>query len=126
MTSQKNEVEFFLQKYEKATNSHDFSNVKELLDEDATYWFSDGNYAGIAEIEKAFVTTWNKIKDETYSIENVKWVSLDENSAVCTYKFKWRGIIDGQSKQGEGRGTNVLIKRESKWYIVHEHLSAQK
>jgi uncharacterized protein (TIGR02246 family) len=126
MSLTEKEVESFLRKYEDACNSHDFSNVRGLLADDAVYWFSNGSYIGTDEIEKAFVTTWNKIKDETYSISDVRWISLDENSAVCTYQFTWKGIIDGKPQQGTGRGTNVLIKHESQWSIIHEHLSVPK
>ncbi len=119
----KNEADFFLKKYEEATNGHNFSKVKELLSEDLVYWFSDGSYTTIDELEKAFISTWNRIKNETYSINDVRWISLDQNSAVCVYKFKWKGMVDGQPQEGEGRGTNVLIKRESRWHMIHEHLS---
>ncbi|HLD80209.1 MAG TPA: nuclear transport factor 2 family protein [Candidatus Nanoarchaeia archaeon] len=37
------EVENFLQEYEKATNSHNFDNVRKFLLKEAVYFFSDGN-----------------------------------------------------------------------------------
>jgi ketosteroid isomerase-like protein len=119
----KKEVEAFLKSYETATNTHDFSNVKKLLSEDLVYWFSDGSFNSINDLERAFVSTWNKIQDEDYSINDVKWISLENNSAVCIYQFKWKGLINGKLQQGKGRGTNVLVKKNSKWYMIHEHLS---
>jgi hypothetical protein len=117
------EVEVFLRNYEKATNTHDFSNVKPLLAKDLTYWFSDGNYNTVEELEKKFTKTWDIIKNEEYSISDVKWISLDVNSAVCIYTFKWKGLISGKVQSGEGRGTNVMVKRDSNWFMIHEHLS---
>lgn len=123
MEEMRKEVEDFLKRYEDATNTHDFSNVKELLSEDLVYWFTEGSYTTIDDLEKAFVRTWDKIKDEEYSINDVRWISLDTKSAVCIYEFRWKGLIDGVIKEGRGRGTNVLVKRNSRWYMIHEHLS---
>ena len=117
------EVNAFLKEYEVATNSHVFYNVRPLISENAVYWFSDGTHIGIKEIENAFTKTFNKIQDEVYSIKDVKWISLESNSAVCIYKFHWRGTVDGKPKEGNGRGTNVLRKINGKWLMVHEHLS---
>ena len=117
------EVNAFLKKYEVATNSHIFDNVKSLISEDATYWFSDGSHVGIKQIENAFTETFNKIQDEIYTIKDVEWISLENNSAVCIYKFSWKGTINGKPKEGHGRGTNVLSKVDGKWIIIHEHLS---
>jgi ketosteroid isomerase-like protein len=117
------EVNVFLKEYEVATNSHVFDNVRPLITEDAVYWFSDGTHVGIKEIEDAFTKTFNKIQDEVYTIKDVKWISLGSNSAVCIYKFYWRGTVDGKPKEGNGRGTNVLRKLNEKWMMAHEHLS---
>lgn len=113
----------FLARYERATNSHDFDNVRPLIAADAVYFFSNENLNGIAAIEKAFVATFNTIKDETYSIRNVRWVALGETVAVCVYDFHWIGTVDGARKEGTGRGTNALVKRGGTWLMVHEHLS---
>jgi len=115
-----------MKEYELASNSHNFENVKNLIAEDAVYWFSDGSHIGIDEIEKAFVKTFNKIKNEIYTIKNINWIVLEGNYAVCTYNFYWKGQINGKLEEGSGRGTNVLSKRNGKWQIIHEHLSKGK
>lgn len=117
------EVEAFLREYEEATNSHYFDNVRKLLLKEAIYLFSDGTHRGIKEIENAFVTTWNKIKNETYSICEVEWIVLKKEYAACIYNFHWKGYVAGKLKQGNGRGTNILVKRNDRWYMLHEHLS---
>ena len=113
----------FLKRYESATNSHDFDNVRPLIAHDAVYFFSNENLHGIAAIEKAFVDTFNTIKDETYSIRSVQWLAVSDTVAVCVYDFHWLGTIDGERREGSGRGTNALVKRNGDWVMIHEHLS---
>jgi ketosteroid isomerase-like protein len=113
----------FLKRYESATNSRDFNNVRPLIAHDAVYFFSNENLHGIAAIEKAFVDTFNTIKDETYSIHSVQWLAVSDTVAVCVYDFHWRGTIDGERREGSGRGTNALVKRNGEWVMIHEHLS---
>lgn len=114
----------FMKAYEQANNSHVFTNVKPFIADDAIYWFTDGSFTGIDEIQEAVEATFDKIQDEDYRIENLRWVISDDSTAVCTYKFTWSGIVDGIAKQGSGRGTNILKKQDGEWRIVHEHLSA--
>jgi ketosteroid isomerase-like protein len=89
----------------------------------AVYFFSNENLRGIAAIEKAFVATFDTIKDETYSIRGVQWLAVSDTVAVCVYDFHWIGTIDGERREGSGRGTNALVKRNSDWVMIHEHLS---
>ena len=119
----KSELQKFLKEYEKQTNTHDFENVRPLIAPDAVYWFSNGTHKGIRTIEKAFVKTWGKIREESYRIENVQWLVASEKMGVCIYNFYWRGKVNGKIKTGSGRGTNVILKQGGRWQIVHEHLS---
>ena len=117
-----NELEF-LKLYESTTNTHNFENVKPLIDPNATYFFSDSTLVGIDEIENAFKKTWNNIQNEIYVIKHVKWLVADLDVAVCSYEFEWSGIIDGAKSNGGGRGTNVMCRIDSSWKMIHEHLS---
>ncbi len=109
--------------YEKATNTHEFSNVAPLIHSKATYFFSDGTFAGRAAIRKAFEKTWSTIKNETYRIKNVRVLSSTNDLAVVTYEFSWRGRRNGRIVSGKGRGTNTLRKSRGKWQMLGEHLS---
>ena len=109
--------------YALRTNTHQFSAVAELIAEDAVYWFNDGSFVGLDAIRKAFESTWAYIRDESYSVEDVQWLGVDESVAACTYAFRWQGLVDGKMVRGSGRGTNVLQKRDGRWLVVHEHLS---
>ena len=116
-------AEEFLKAYERATNSHDFSKVAPLIDDDAIYWFSDGSFEGIDAIKEAFENTWGKVKDEVYEIKSVRWLAKSDTIAICVYEFFWQGYVDGVKKSGNGRGTNVLVNTNGSWQITHEHLS---
>lgn len=118
------ELAAFLKAYERANNSHIWSNVEPFIARDATYWFTDGSYSGIDEIRQAIESTFAKIQNETYEIWDIHWPLVAENEAVSTYIFSWKGIVDGKPASGKGRGTNVFKKQEGSWKIVHEHLSS--
>lgn len=117
------ELTTFLKSYEQANNSHIWANIEPFIAYDATYWFTDGSYTGIDEIREAIETTFTKIQDEVYEIKDVHWPTITDTTAVCTYRFYWQGAVDGKQASGNGRGTNVLEKRNGSWQIVHEHLS---
>jgi ketosteroid isomerase-like protein len=117
------DLDTFMSAYEQANNSHIWENVAPFIATDAVYWFTDGSYTGIVEIQAAVESTFSKIQDEIYRISDVLWPIRSDAVAVCTYHFSWEGTIDGVRQSGFGRGTNVLEKRDDKWQIVHEHLS---
>jgi ketosteroid isomerase-like protein len=112
-----------LKDYEKATNTHDWKQVASFVHPKATYFFTDGTFIGIEEVKTGVNRTFNKIKNEAYTVGNIQWIYQDENVAICTYNFYWKGMVDGTSKEGRGRGTNVWKNTDGKWQIIHEHLS---
>ena len=116
--------EELLSEYERRANTHRFEEVAPSMADHAVYWFSDGSFQGKDAIEQAFEKTWAIIQDEHYAIENVQWLINDGHCAVCIYIFRWQGKVEGQVRQGTGRGTNVLEKINGDWQVVHEHLSS--
>ena len=82
MNITESEIKVFLKQYEDATNTHCFSNVADLINSEATYRFTDGDFVGIEAIQKAFESTWDSIKEEVYSLSDLKIVYADENSAA--------------------------------------------
>jgi ketosteroid isomerase-like protein len=118
-----NELTTFMAEYERAANSHEVERVLPLIADDATYWFTDGSYRGREEIADALERTFTTIHAEVYEIRELEWVMLADKHAACRYRFLWRGMVDGQSRTGRGRGTNVLVKRNGAWHVQHEHLS---
>lgn len=119
------ELQTFLAAYEKAANSRDFSQVAPFIADDATFWFTNGTFTGKENIRKAFEDTWAHIQGESYTISGVQWIAANDSAAVCTYKFKSDGMVNGKHQIYEGHGTNVLKQLEGSWRIVHEHLSKE-
>ncbi|REE77710.1 SnoaL-like protein [Paenibacillus taihuensis] len=113
-----------LSQYIKATNTHDFENVRKVLHPEAIYWFTGKRCTNMDEIQYYFENAWRMIKDEVYSINNVQWLTIDNNSASCLYNYEYKGYLEGEFVQGRGRATNVFIKdNEGNWKLIHEHLS---
>jgi len=113
----------FVRAYEQATNSHDTAQLAPLIAPDAVYWFSDGSHRGRDAILTAIADTFATIRDETYEISDLEWITATSNHAICRYRFSWTGTINGQPRTGSGRGTNVLVNNDGTWQMLHEHLS---
>jgi ketosteroid isomerase-like protein len=114
----------FLREYETSGRVGGVEHTLRLIDDNATYWFSDGtSHVGKAAIERAIRRNFDLIQDETYRISNVVWVAQSADIAACTYRFDWSGVLHGASATGSGRGTAILARRGDSWAIVHEHLS---
>ncbi|WP_017471546.1 YybH family protein [Amphibacillus jilinensis] len=115
-----------LDAYIEATNSHDFKQVKQILADDAVYWFTDQTCTTPDQIQNYFETAWTIIQEEVYQARDVKWISTDATSATCLYTYYYEGYIDGSFVSGSGRATNVFVKNsENEWKLIHEHLSPQ-
>lgn len=117
------DITAFVREYERATNTHDADVVATLVAQDATYWFTDGSYVGRAAIREALARTWQTIRDETYEIRDLEIVAEQRDLALFRYRFLWSGVIDGRLESGDGRGTNVAVRRVGRWLMLHEHLS---
>jgi len=111
-----------VKKYEKAIANQAWESIEPLMHDDVCVTFSAGTFKGKLEVQKAFEKNFVAIKEEKYSITNLYWVYLGSENAVCLYSFNWQGIINGQVASGSGRGTSVLIKSDSTWQILTEHL----
>lgn len=119
----KQELETFLKRYVDATNSHNFANVQPLLTPDAIYWFNKNESQGIPAIKANFEASWSYLPDEVYGIKDIRWLTIEKNSATCVYTYTYRGTHNAQPMQGSGRGTSILVKVAGSWRIAHEHLS---
>ncbi|GAA3597438.1 nuclear transport factor 2 family protein [Kribbella ginsengisoli] len=117
------ELDAFMAEYGKLTNAHDVGRLRELIADDASYWFTDGSYEGVEAIADAVQRTFDEIRDEVYTISDLRWVHVSADFAVVRYRFHWAGLVDGQQREGRGRGTNALARRNGRWQMLHEHLS---
>lgn len=113
-----------LKDYIAATNTHDFQNVQQLLDEKVVYWFSNQVCETLEEIRNYFENAWETIKEEVYRATNVRWLVTEEHTATCIYIYQYEGYYNGEFVQGSGRATNVFVKHpDGNWKLIHEHLS---
>lgn len=118
------ELTRFVTELAAATNTHNFDNVEPFIHPDATYWFTGGReFRGIDAIRESFISTWARIQDERYFVNNVEWPLVTPNAALYTYDFHWHGVVDGIFSRGNGRGSNALEKIGDKWKVRFEHLS---
>jgi len=114
--------ESFLKSYENALMTQQWDAVAPLFHEDVCVTFSEGTYKGKTAVQQAFERTFKLIKDETYAIKNLYWVTKRDDYAVCLFTFHWSGIINGQQASGSGRGTSVLVNEDGRWLLLTEHL----
>jgi ketosteroid isomerase-like protein len=112
-----------LEEYKVEINKHDFDALEPLISRDCKFWFSSGTFVGLEQARKAFERTWGLIKEEVYSLTEIDWIAESDLAAVCTYTFHWKGLIDGKSCEGKGRGTSCFRKETDGWKVIHEHLS---
>lgn len=110
--------------YGRANNSHDIERVVRFIADDAVYWFSDGSFRGVRSIKSAIERNFVTILNEVYEVKDLEWPVLTTDLAVCRYQFAWRGDVGGQARSGQGRGTNVIVRRGDRWLMLHEHLSS--
>ncbi|UTR15927.1 nuclear transport factor 2 family protein [Salipaludibacillus sp. LMS25] len=113
-----------LEAYIKATNSHQFEEVAQVLHPEAVYWFTDKTCTTHEDIQQYFEQAWHIVKNEIYEAKDVMWLTATDTTAVCTYTYKYEGYIEGRFVTGSGRATNVFVVDESgDWKLIHEHLS---
>lgn len=112
-----------LHNYIKATNTHNFDEVKKILHPNAVYFFSDRNCTTQTEIQTYFENAWSIVKNENYEAREVQWLFIGSNSATCTYTYFYEGYINEKYANGYGRATNIFVKESDEWLLIHEHLS---
>jgi hypothetical protein len=114
-----------LDRYIKATNTHRFGEVEKCLHTNAVYYFSDRTCSSVEEIQTYFEHAWSVVKNEVYGANDVNWLQLGEQQALCVYRFTYEGYVDGEFVKGHGRTTNAFVKEEGRWLLIHEHLSGE-
>ena len=116
------ELTAFMRAYLHANNSHVFANVEPFIAADAIYWFANKPYRGMAEIRAVIEDIFDRARDKTYEISNLRWIIDSDDLAVCTYRFSWHSEVGDQSTFTSGRGKDVLEKQGDSWKILYEHL----
>lgn len=113
-----------LRHYERALSAHDLRTAMRVVANDAVFWLSDGTtHAGKEGISAAIREGFEALKGGIFEISSVRWLVRTVATAVSVYRFRWSGVREGRPARGFGRGTTVLLRREGRWLIVHEHHS---
>ncbi len=116
--------EDFIKEYEVALKTQDWKNVDPLFHDNACVTFSNGTiHMGKSKVRIAFENNFSMIKNEEYSIQNVRWILKKESMAAFVFEFYWEGIINENLTKGNGIGTIVLINENGKWILLTENLS---
>lgn len=107
-----------------ATNSHDFTNVAQVLTEDPSHFFGDSERRGLPDVREYFERSWAAVPDERYWAEDVEWVAVSKGAATVTCTYRCAGTPSGSPLSGSGRATNAFVRTEAGWRLAHEHLNA--
>lgn len=115
-----------LAEFERRSATRDFAQVAPLVAAGAVFFFNDGTFRGLDQVRGAFESTWAlNPEEESYVLEDVEWLAESPDVAVCTYGFRWEGLLHGRRFRSLGRGTAVLVREGATWKVAHEHLSAR-
>ncbi len=120
------EVETFCHRFENLAAAEDFSLVAHMVHEKAVFRFTDGDFVGRMEVQRAFEDTWSQgadVVDEKYYLSDLQVLSTDYDTATVTYTYNWEGKRSDGTFRITGRGTRVIVRVEGELQIMHEHLS---
>lgn len=108
--------------YVEKLNTHSWDQIAPYVTTDAVFIFTEDTFVGKAAAKAAFEKTFKLIENEVFSLHDIVWTVVTDDVASCHYEFRWKGLIEGLSASGGGRGTTILRKVDGRWLITHEHL----
>jgi ketosteroid isomerase-like protein len=122
----KESVIHFLNEFEAIAEKEDFDLIQDMIHDKAYFRFNDGDFVGKQAVRAAFEKTWKgsaNVKKERFYLTDIQVLTVDATTATATYTYNWEGNMDGKSFRIQGRGTRVLVVRNGRLQIIHEHLS---
>lgn len=118
------DAERFMRAYERALETEDFNNVAQFIHPQAIFRFSEGDFVGLAQIEKAFEKTWAlDVENVEYFLTNVQIINVANGSATVIFNWNWKGDTKEGPFQIVGRGTSHIVLLEGQPKLLLEHLS---
>jgi ketosteroid isomerase-like protein len=112
------------QELARRMSAQDLEGALALIADDAVYLWSNGAaLVGKDAIAEGLRGNFAAIKNDTYETLDVTWLLRSEDAAVCVYRFRWTGEVDGKQVGGQGRGSSLLRRLDGQWRTVLEHLS---
>jgi ketosteroid isomerase-like protein len=119
-------VQRFLHRFEELAERENFDLVQDMVHDDAFFRFNDGDFVGKTAVRAAFEKTWqgsDGVQKERFYLSDIVVLHVDAASAAATYTYNWEGRMNGQAFRIQGRGTRVMVVRDGRLQIIHEHLS---
>lgn len=116
----------FLNEFETLAEQENFDLIQHMVHDDAFFRFNDGDFVGKAAVRAAFEKTWRGsagVRKERFYLTDIRVLTVDATTASATYTYNWEGSMEGKSFRIQGRGTRVLVMRNGRLQIIHEHLS---
>jgi ketosteroid isomerase-like protein len=115
--------EEFIDRYQQALATQQWTAVEPLMHADACVTFSTGDvHRGKAAVRSAYEADFSAIQGEVYSISDVHWIVRADDFAVYSFAFSWSGVVQRRAVSGGGRGTSALVRDGENWKLVAEHL----
>ena len=73
------------------------------------------NSEGVSDKMQIIKATATDCEVKSFSLNNFKFITLDKNSVLLTYKAMQNGICKGKTIPAEVRASVVYVKRGGKW-----------
>lgn len=119
-------AEAAFERYRATINLHDFNRLAlDVIAPDARFSFGEETHEGIEAVRLSFNRSWSVLPDEVYTMTPLRWVRLDDRSALVFFRYAYRGTTsDGRRLSGGGAGINLFRQSAAGWRLFEEHLSA--
>ncbi|MCL1992365.1 MAG: nuclear transport factor 2 family protein [Spirochaetes bacterium] len=113
------------EKYMDSINTRDFSQVAKLLCKNATFCYSGQKKTDLEKVKAFHENFWDVVKDSKWWATDIAIVLDSEKCQVYTYQYNYSGKVDGELVEGNGRSTDVFVKNNGQWELLHEHSSSE-
>ncbi|MCL2200215.1 MAG: nuclear transport factor 2 family protein [Defluviitaleaceae bacterium] len=109
------------EKYMEAINTHDFSHVSKVLHKNATFCHAGQMKATFEQIKAYHDNFWDTVKESKFWATDVTLIYSDDKCRVYTYQYNYSGYVEGEHVESGGTSTDVFVKNNEKWELLHEH-----
>ena len=113
------------EEYMNSINTRDFSQVAKLLHKNATFCYSGQKKTELEKVKVFHENFWDCIKDSKWWATDIAIIHQDDTCQVYTYQYNYSGKMDGEIVEGNGRSTDVFVKNNGQWELLHEHSSSE-
>lgn len=120
------EIERIIRQMNDAFVGRDEANFNSVI-ADGGFLYDEYGYISAADFKKEisgyFKSTTNPNKKLSYELNDLKVVSVAEDTAVANYEITQRVEENGKITVSRDRMTDVFTRRDNRWQIFAEHTS---